>query len=199
VKVTFHGLLRDRSATTLLILDMFSNYRFPDGEQVLRAARRIAPRIRALKDRVRAARLATIYVNDNLGRWRSDMPQLVEQCAADARTAPIVEALRPDPRDYFIFKPRHSAFYATPLEALLDHLGTRTLILTGVSSHQCVLFTATDAHVHNLDLIVPRDCSGAPSQSDTGLALKYLESTLQADIRPSGELRLGARAGRAHR
>lgn len=60
---------------------------------------------------------------------------------------------------------RHEAaslrIYATPLKVLLAHLGARKLILTGVSSHQCALFTANDAHVRNFQLVVPNDCIGA--------------------------------------
>jgi nicotinamidase-related amidase len=180
-----------RSATALLILDMFSDFRFPDGPQVLRAARRIAPRIRKLCGRARAAGIAVLYVNDNLGKWRSDMPGIVERCGASgAKGRDIAAALTPHADDYLLLKPRHSAFYATPLEALLQHFRTRRLVLTGMSSHQCVLFTANDAHVRNFELVVPRDCIAAPTPAHTRFAVKYFESVLSADVRPSGLLRM---------
>src|SRR5690242_20244674 len=72
-----------RASTVLLILDMISDFAFPDGKEVLRAARRIAPRIVALKARATRARIPTIYVNDNIGRWRSDATALVEQCTRE--------------------------------------------------------------------------------------------------------------------
>jgi nicotinamidase-related amidase len=184
-----------RSSDALLILDMISDFRFQDGRRLLRAARRIAPRIRRLKERARAAGLATIYVNDNLGRWRSDLPTIIRQCTAPrALGRDVVELLAPGPRDTFILKPRHSAFYATPLEVLLDHFGTRRLILTGVSSHQCVLFTATDAHVRSLDLAVPRDCIAGPAPTDTRFAVTYFQSVLNADVRPARLLPLRTKA-----
>ncbi len=46
-------------------VDMISDFDFTDGKAVLRAARRIAPRIVALKARAAKARIPTIYVNDN--------------------------------------------------------------------------------------------------------------------------------------
>jgi nicotinamidase-related amidase len=191
VKVPFHGLPPQRSNAALLVLDMFSDFDFPDGPQVLRAARRIAPRIRRLCERARAAGIAILYVNDNQGKWRSDMPGLVRACgAAGAKGREIAATLTPHPEDYFILKPRHSAFYATPLETLLQHFRTRRLVLTGVSSHQCVLFTANDAHVRSLELVVPRDCIAAPSPGDTRFAVKYFESVLNADVRPSAALRM---------
>jgi nicotinamidase-related amidase len=186
-----HGLLPDHSPTVLLILDMLSDFRFPDGEQVLRAARRIAPRIARLKERARAAGAATCYVNDNTGRWRSDLSALLAHVTSDeARGADVCSQLAPAATDYVVLKPRHSAFYATPLEVLLEHWGAKRLILTGVTSHQCVLFTANDAHVRNYELFVPADCIGAPSTGDTRFALRYFKSVLNADTRQSGRLRL---------
>jgi isochorismate hydrolase len=106
----FHGLLPDRSAAVLLILDMISDFQFPQGLEVQRAARRIAPRIAALKRRAKAAGLACIYVNDNPGRWRSDSRALIEQgLRPRSAGADIVRALLPQDSDYFILKPRHSA------------------------------------------------------------------------------------------
>ena len=186
-----HGLMPDRSTAALIILDVLSDFRFPDGEAVLRAARRIAPRIARLKSKAREAGMATLYVNDNPGRWRSNLPALLEHCSAPPALGPdVIAQLTPDADDYFIMKPRHSGFYATPLEVLLKHLGAERLVLTGVSSHQCVLFTASDAHVRNFELIVPRDCVGAPTAGDTRYALHYFNSVLGADTRASTRLRL---------
>jgi nicotinamidase-related amidase len=199
MKNAYHGLPPDRSATVLIILDMISDFNFPDGPQVARAARRIAPHIQALKQRAREAKAAVVYVNDNLGRWRSDLPALIEHCTSDeSKGADVVNLLAPQPLDYFVMKPRHSAFYATPLEVLLNHLQASRLILTGVSSHQCVLFTANDAHVRNFELIVPGDCIAGVKPSDTRFAVKYFSSVLGADTRASTALRLtGARAQKA--
>jgi len=186
-----HGLLPDRARAALVILDMISDFRFPDGPAVQRAAQRIARRVADLKQRAKKAGLACIYVNDNPGRWRSDSRALIEHCLArNSPGAEIVELLRPEPSDYFMLKPRHSAFYATPFEVLLGHLGTRRLLLTGVSSHQCVLFTATDAHVRNFELIIPRDCVAGPKAGDTQFALRYLSDVLGARVTPSRSLRL---------
>jgi len=61
----------------------------------------------------------------------------------------------------FVLKPKYSSFYCTPLDILLNHLDTKTLILTGFAGNICVLFTANDAYMRNFKLIIPKDCIGS--------------------------------------
>lgn len=196
---TLHGGAPDRSPTALLVLDMISDFGFAGGAGVARAALRIAGRIALLAARARGARVPVIFVNDNRGRWRSDFPGLVRHCArAGSRGAAIVEILSPQPRDYAVLKPKHSGFYATPLGTLLEYLGARSLVLTGTSMHQCVLFTANDAYVRDFSLQIPRDCVAARTAAQARLAARHFRGVLGADMQPSGSLRFRRRrsAGR---
>jgi nicotinamidase-related amidase len=183
---------RRDSRTALLILDMVSEFRFPDAERVLRGARRPARAIARLKGRARRAKLPVIYVNDTAGKWESDPREFLQRCLArEARGRDVVELIAPDlDRDYFVFKPRHSAFFGTPLESLLGRLGSRRLILTGITSHQCVLFTGIDAYVRDYEIDVPADCVGAGSRVETQHALFIAEHALRARIGSSASLRL---------
>ena len=52
---------------------------------------------------------------------------------------------------------RHSAFYATPLDYLLGRLKTECVVLTGQVTEQCILYTALDAYIRHLEVIVPED------------------------------------------
>jgi nicotinamidase-related amidase len=175
---------RRKGSTALLILDMISEWRFPDAELVLRGARRPARAIARLKERSHQAKAPIIYVNDTAGEWESDPRAFIERCLrADARGRDVTELVKPQlDDDYFMFKPKHSAFFGTPLQALLEKLRVQRLILTGVSSHQCVLFTAMDAHVREYELIVPSDCVGATSREETQHALFIARRALNARV-----------------
>lgn len=110
--------------TALLIIDMISCWDFPDAEKLLPGAHFIAGRIAALKARCTRAGVPAIYVNDNRGRWRSDFPKLVElSLASGGAGAEITSTLLPEETDYFVLKPKQSAFFATPLELLLAYQG----------------------------------------------------------------------------
>ncbi len=174
----------------VLIVDMVSEYNFPDAERILKGARRAARGIARLKQRAHAAKVPVIYVNDTAGKWESDQAAFVQRCLKPtAAGRDVVELVAPSEHDYFMFKPKHSAFFGTPLHTLLQQLKVTTLVLTGVTSHQCVLFTAMDAHVREYALIVPSDCIGAAAAIDTKHALYVFSHALNAKVTTSGRLR----------
>jgi nicotinamidase-related amidase len=149
----------------------------------------MADRIAALKRRAQAEGVPVIYVNDNFGRWRSDFRALVTHCRRpESRGREIVERLLPDDDDYFILKPKHSGFYSTALDTLLDYLGTRRILLTGVAGNICVLFTANDVYMRDLELVVPADCVASNTAEDNDYALAQMRTILKADTRPSDQI-----------
>jgi nicotinamidase-related amidase len=194
------GAAPDSSPDALLVLDMISDFRFPDGARVFRAALPVAKRIARLRERASRAGVPVVYVNDNRGRWRSDFSALVRDSLRDgSRGAPIARLLAPRPQDYCVIKPKHSGFFATALGTLLEHLGATRLVLTGVSTDQCVLFTANDAYVRDFALRIPRDCVAAQDAPSDRLAYRYFREVLGADLRPSARLRFRRAARRARR
>jgi nicotinamidase-related amidase len=180
-----------RTNTALLILDMISEFNYPDGDRIARAARKTAPNIARLRERAHAAKMPVIYVNDTADKWESDQKAFIERCMhPDSLGREVAQLLAPAPQDYFMFKPRHSAFFGTPLQTLLERLKVQRLITTGLTSHQCVLFTAMDAHVREYQLVIPEDCIAAVAAADTRHALYIFSHALMAKVRNSRQLRL---------
>jgi nicotinamidase-related amidase len=188
---SLHGNAPDKARATLLLIDTINDLEFPEGDQLLQLALPAARQIKSLKQRAREHNIPAIYVNDNFGRWRSDFSSQVEHCLHDGvRGQPIVELLTPADEDYFVLKPKHSGFYCTALDILLDYLGVETVILTGFAGNICVLFTAHDAFLRDFRLFVPQDCVASNTDADNRSALEQMQRTLKADIRPTEELDL---------
>ena len=187
-----HGNAPDKSPVALLLIDVINDFEFDEGaDDLFRYALPAAQRIAELKQRATSAGISTIYVNDNFGKWRSDFRTLVEHCIDDdKRGRPIAELLKPTSEDYFVLKPKPSGFFSTSLDLLLQHLGAHTLILTGFSSDICVLLTASDAHLRDYHLLVPRDCVASQSEAENDRALRYMGRVLEADIVSSIEIDL---------
>jgi nicotinamidase-related amidase len=180
---SLHGNAPDKSTIALLLIDVINAFDFPEAEQLLRFAEPMARQISLLKRRAQDANVPIIYVNDNFGRWRSDFHCIVEHCLReDSPGREITALLRPDHDDYFVLKPKHSGFYSTTLDLLLKYLEVETVILTGIASNICVLFTANDAYVRDYRIIVPRDCVAANTDEHNKLALEQMRSVLKAEI-----------------
>jgi len=184
-----HGNAPDKSEIALLLIDTINDLEFDGGEELFRSALPAAKRIADLKVRARQAQVPIIYVNDNFGKWRSDFKRIVTHCLQDdVRGRPIAKLLQPDDEDYFVLKPKHSGFFSTTLDLLLEYLETRTLILTGFAGNNCVLFTANDAYMRDYKLIIPADCIASINQLDNDNTLKRVEKVLKADIRLSTKI-----------
>ncbi|MEM8633698.1 MAG: pyrimidine utilization protein B [Pseudomonadota bacterium] len=56
----------------------------------------------------------------------------------------IVDALKPQPGDIRVAKPRYSAFFNTPLDSLLRSRGIRNLVFVGIATNVCVESTLRD-------------------------------------------------------
>ena len=193
-----HGNAPDKSDVALLLIDVINDLDFPEGDQLLQYALPMAERLVHLKWRAREAGVPVIYVNDNFGRWRSDFNSQVEHCMNDGvRGKAVVKRLKPEKDDYFVLKPKHSGFFSTTLDILLDYLGVKTVILTGIAGNICVLFTANDAYMRDFSLMVPCDCVASNTDDENRNALGIMCKVLKADTRPSTELDLAALGGRS--
>ncbi len=188
-----HGNVPDKSSVALLLIDVINDLEFPGGEKLLEHALPMADRVADLARRARRARVPVIYVNDNFGRWQSNFHTQIEHCLTDdVRGRPVAEKLRPEDKDYFVLKPKHSAFFSTTLDILLDYLGVKTVILAGVAGNICVLFTANDAYMRDFHLVVPADCVASNTEDENRHALDEMARVLKADTRTSAEVDLDA-------
>ena len=190
-----HGNVPDDSSVVLILIDLINDFEFDGADQMFKNTLAIAQPIARLRKNAKAAGIPVIYVNDNFGKWQSDFRKLVDHCLNDnVKGKPIAQLLQPDERDYFVLKPKHSAFYSTSLDLLLRYLKTNTLILTGIAGNICVLFTASDGYMRDFNLLVPQDCIASETEADNQHALAYMSKVLKADTRLSTDIDFKAMA-----
>jgi nicotinamidase-related amidase len=171
----------------LLLVDVIHDFLCEDGARLHERTRGIVPALTRLRHAARAARVPVIYVNDNHGRWRSSWEDTVER-AVRARRGDVARALHPAATDWFVLKPARSAFYQTPLEALLDSFGAREVIIAGVTTDMCIFSSAHDAVLRHLRCFVPRDTTIALDDERHERALALLAESMGVDTRPWAEL-----------
>src|SRR6187399_1542965 len=175
--------------TALLLIDVINDLAFDGSGPLVVQAESMAAPLARLKRRATAAGVPTIYINDNFGRWRSDFRRTVAHCTA--RSSPghrVSRRLRPTSRDYFVLKPKHSGFFDTTLDTLLETLRIRRVILTGIAGNICVLFTANDAYMREYRIFAPADCIVSNTADDNDHALHQIKTVLKGNVASSSRL-----------
>lgn len=172
----------------LLLIDLITDFDFDDGEQLWKQTQKIIDPLVLLIEKARLSDIPVVYVNDNYGHWKEDFDRQVSRVVASKLGRDIAGLIRPQKDDLYILKPQRSGFYETPLAVLLESMGISSLILAGITTDICVLFTAHDAYMRGFSIAVPPDCTAAVETGYKKQALELVERVAKADTRPSKEL-----------
>ncbi len=171
-----------RSRRVLLLVDFINPLNFPGAENLAAPALMAARATARLKHELAAAGVPTIYANDNYGVWQSDFHSQVAACLGmDGAPAEIATLLYPQANDLTLLKPRHSAFFASPLELLLSEMEAQELVICGLSTDMCIQLTAMDAFLREFKMWIPSDCTAAESAEAKDASLAYMASVLRCD------------------
>jgi nicotinamidase-related amidase len=167
--------------TALLVIDMLNTYEHDDADKLAESVAEAVPTIGRLIERARSEDVFLVYVNDNYGDWNSSAEELADR-AQSGRHPELVEPLLPIGDSAFVVKARHSAFYATLLEYILESEGVGRIVLTGQATEQCILYTALDAYVRHFQVTVPRDAVAHIHENLARAALEMMERNMHAEI-----------------
>jgi len=176
--------MKNEMKPALLIIDMINDFNFTHGEILSQKASTIMDSILELKDYFNKNNWPIIYINDHYKLWKADLERIIQFCSNESSHR-IIERIAPREEDYFLIKPKHSAFYGTALESLLQELKVNSLVLTGIAGNICVLFTANDAYMREYSLFVPKDCIASNNDEDNAYALTMMKEVLKAKIETS--------------
>jgi nicotinamidase/pyrazinamidase len=165
-------------ANAVLIIDMLKGFLEPGhplycGDQ----ARAIIPRIRAVAERELGNGGHLFFICDNHAPDDLEFQMFPPHCIRGTEEADVIPELRDLPAEV-IPKTRYSGFYNTPLAERLASLAPERLIVTGVCTDICVLYTAADARNRDYRVDVPRDCVASFDPSGHANALKQMEQVL---------------------
>ena len=188
----------DPAFSALLIIDMQRDFLEPGGfgETLGNNVGLLAvavPPLQALLAAARAANLMVLHTREGHRPDLSDAPP-----AKIARGAPsqrigdpgpmgrilirgeaghdIIPELYPLPSEPVIDKPGKGAFYATDLEAILQHRHIDALIVCGVTTEVCVHTTVREANDRGYRCIVPADCCASYFPEFHAMGLKMISA-----------------------
>ena len=176
------------SRSALIVIDMLNAYEHDDADALTSSAERVVPAIAGLIARARDEDVPVIYVNDNFGAWTSDRHQLLDT-ALEGRYRHLVEPIAPAEEALFVVKARHSIFFQTPLEYLLGQEGVDRVVLAGQVTEQCVLYSALDAYIRHLQVVIPRDAVAHIHEHLAEASLELMERNMAAEVVAAADVR----------
>ena len=163
----------------ILIIDMLKDFVIKGAPLEVSAARRIADNIKLQIDKARGDGIPVIYVCDS---HRTDDPEFrvwPVHAVCGTEGAEIVDEIMPEKGDIIIQKKTYSGFFETELDEVLKRLGIEEVILTGVCTEICVLYTAADAYMRGYSVTVHEDCVAGLNEDDHRFALKQIRDVLK--------------------
>lgn len=106
----------------------------------------------------------------------SDEMPLPEHCVEGTRGIEIVDEVGLQPGDLTISKRRYNCFLGTDLDLLLRGLQVETLLVTGVDTNVCVLWTVGEGFQHDYHMRVLEDCTAGTSPEEHEAALLIMRA-----------------------
>jgi nicotinamidase-related amidase len=171
----------------LVVVDMFNTYDHPDGDVLAELAAEALPNMVELLRRARAADdTMTFYANDNLEHWEFSREDIVGQ-AMEGKHPELVQPLAPRDEEPFITKGRHSIFYQTSVDHLIQVSGVKRLILCGQVTEQCIQYSALDAYMRGFEVVIPRDAVAHINPEWADAAFGMMEKNMHAQVTPVSE------------
>ena len=167
----------------LLIIDMENENAHPDGALYIgEPVRSIIPRIAKLRESVHQAGGRVVHTQSvrspdalEFKVFKNTVRKLEGSWGAE-----LIEELRPGADEPLIVKRTHDCFYQTEMDSLLERLGMRRgdghVIVTGISTRNCVQSAVMGFSVRDYHVYVPIDCTAQRDEREVLQAFSLFTS-----------------------
>lgn len=167
----------------LLVADMLNDFVNEGASLEVPAARMIIDHIKKEIKTARKKRIPVIYCCDAHKDKDPEFMIWPRHAVKGTEGAEVIKQLKPNKEDYIVAKTSYSCFYKTSLDKLLKRLGITHLIITGIVTNICVLYTAVDAYMRGYRIIIPQNCVAALAENEHQFALQQMKQLFHAEIR----------------
>lgn len=168
-----------KNVRALLVIDMLNDFVVKGAPLEVPGARGIIGNIRKELNKARRSNIPVIFCCDRHSRDDREFEVWPPHAIRGTRGAEVTDELKPRRGDIIVYKRTYSGFYRTALDKTLRRLGVRHLIITGVLTNICVLYTAADAYMRGYEVSVPEDCVAALRAEDHRVALRQIREVLK--------------------
>lgn len=171
-----------RLKEALVIIDMLNDFVLEGAPLEVSGVRKIVPNIKRRLSQARVAGHPVVFVCDSHAGDDPEFRIWPRHGVKGTKGAQVIEELKPTEGERVVPKKRFSGFFETDLDEILKELEVESLVLTGILTNICVLYTAADATMRGYKVVVPEDCVFALTGGDHRFALEQMEKVLGAKI-----------------
>ncbi|MFW9846033.1 MAG: cysteine hydrolase family protein [Candidatus Thorarchaeota archaeon] len=166
----------DAKKTALVIIDMLVDFVEEEGSLVVPGAKKLVPRQREILNRARSNGITVLYLVDNHLPNDDEFKVWPKHSVAGTRGAEVIDELKPEVGEKVIPKRRYSGFFGTDLDLTLREIGIENVILMGVLTDICVMYTSADAAARGYSVYVVSDATGSTVEENHNFALNHMKS-----------------------
>ena len=173
--------------TAVIILDMAKGYGWKPGS----FGYEMVAQVRQLKDAAYAAGAQVVHVNSM--RRPTDHVSEHSRMMVGSEGLEVIPELQPVDKDIIVYKRYLSGFSHNDLDYTLRTMGCETVIVSGASTDNTVLWTCADAHQNRYKVVVVEDCTivhreKEPPGAKEG-ALRIIRNVLKGEVLPLAEIK----------
>jgi nicotinamidase/pyrazinamidase len=165
----------DAENTALIIIDMLNDFVEKDGALVVPVAKELVPTQVQILNQARQKALTVVYLADSHIPDDKEFRVWPKHSVAGTRGAQVVDELAPGIGEKVIPKRRYSGFFGTDLDLTLREAGIANVILMGVLTDICVMYTSADASARGYNVYVVADATGSTVRENHQFALQHMK------------------------
>jgi len=167
----------------MIVTDMLNDFLQVGGAlDVGEAGRRVIPYIAAELKKARTLGYPVLYLCDRHLTGDREFEMFPPHCLAGSAGGDICRELSPKDGELVLYKRRYSGFFGTDLDITLREQGIESLVLVGVCTNICVLYTVADARNLGYRVTVLKDGVASFDSQAHLFALQEMEKTLGATV-----------------
>lgn len=170
------------SKKALLVIDMLNDFLLEGAPLEVPKGREIIPALKGKIEEARKEGTSIIYICDSHDKDDEEFKVWPPHAISGTEGAEVIKELQPEKKDYIIKKKRYSGFFGTELDVTLKKLGVEELIITGLVTNICVLYTTADAVMRSYQVTIPKDSVAALNEEEGQFALNQMKNILKAKI-----------------
>lgn len=171
----------------LLVIDMLNDFVKKNGALPVPDAERIVEPLSKILQKFREKGQTVVYICDNHLPDDKEFEVWGAHAVRGTWGAEVIDELKPEAGEPIVYKRRFSGFFGTDLDLILREKKIEEVVVTGVLTNICVLYTASDAYQRGYKVTVVEDCVQAADPDMHSFALKQLSQVVGAKIVKSSE------------